>query len=92
MVPASDGGDDLIGIGGPYEGFGVIVGFPEEAVDGGLEINDRAERTAFEATLAEFGEEALTALSQEAEVGVKWKVKRGWRASQAITFGCLWAA
>jgi hypothetical protein len=33
-----------------------------------------------------------TAFSQEQEVGVKWKTKRGWRASQAITFGCLWAA
>src|SRR5437660_12368166 len=29
-----------------------------------------------------------TALSQEAEVGVKWKVQRGWRDSQANTLGC----
>jgi hypothetical protein len=28
-------------------------------MDGGLEIGDRAEHTAFEAALAEFGEEAL---------------------------------
>jgi hypothetical protein len=28
-----------------------------------------------------------TALNQEAEVGVKWKVQRGWRASRAGTFG-----
>src|SRR5262249_16279377 len=33
-----------------------------------------------------------TALAQEQEVGVKWKVKRGWRASQAVTLGCLWVA
>src|SRR5438094_599376 len=33
-----------------------------------------------------------TALSQEAEVGVKWKVQRGWRDSQASTLGCLWVA
>src|SRR5262249_5700303 len=33
-----------------------------------------------------------TALTQEQEVGVKWKVKRGCRASQAVTFGCLWVA
>jgi hypothetical protein len=26
---------------------------------------------------------------QEADVGVKRKTKRGWRASQAMTFGCL---
>jgi hypothetical protein len=31
-----------------------------------------------------------TAFSQEQEVGVKWKVQRGCRASQARTFGCLW--
>ena len=30
-----------------------------------------------------------TAFSQEPEVGVKWKVQRGWRASHACTFGCL---
>jgi len=59
LVPASDGGDDLIGIGGPYEGFGVIVGFPEEAVDGGLEIDDRAKHAASEAALGQLGEEAL---------------------------------
>ena len=28
----------------------------------------------------------------EHEVGVKWKVQRGWRASQALTLVCLWAA
>src|ERR1700676_2730143 len=33
-----------------------------------------------------------TAFSHEALVAVKWKVTRGWRASQAITLGCLWAA
>ena len=30
-----------------------------------------------------------TALSQEADFGVSWKVKRGWRSSQARTLGCL---
>ena len=32
-----------------------------------------------------------TAFSQEQEVGVKWKVQRGCRVSQARTLGCLWA-
>src|SRR6185503_3764824 len=32
-----------------------------------------------------FEKKFSTALSQEAEVGVKWKVQRGWRASQAST-------
>lgn len=39
-----------------------------------------------------FEKNVSTALSQEPEVGVKWKVQRGWRASQARTFGCLWVA
>ena len=33
-----------------------------------------------------------TALSHDAEVGVKWNVQRGWRASHRRTVGCLWAA
>ena len=33
-----------------------------------------------------------TALSQEAEVGVKWKVQRGCCASHLRTLGCLWLA
>ena len=30
-----------------------------------------------------------TALSQEAVVGMKWNVRRGWRARQDNTLGCL---
>ena len=33
-----------------------------------------------------------TAFSHEPEVGVKWNVHRGWRASHAFTLGCLWVA
>src|ERR1700674_5770110 len=33
-----------------------------------------------------------TALSQDAEVGVKWNVQRGCRTSHWRTFGCLWVA
>ena len=32
-----------------------------------------------------------TRLSQDPEVGVKCRVMRGLRASQAVTVGCLWA-
>jgi len=42
LVPTFDGSDDFIGIGGPHEGLGVIVGFLEKAVDGGLQIDDRS--------------------------------------------------
>jgi len=36
MVPAPDGGDDLVGIGDLEEGPRVVVGLGEEAVDGDL--------------------------------------------------------
>ena len=37
----------------------MIVGFPQEAIDRGLEVDDRAEHAAFEAALGQLGEEAL---------------------------------
>ena len=63
-MPAPDGGDDFIGICGPDEGLGVIVGLGEESVDGGLEIDERSEHAALQAALGQLGEEAF------AEVGV----------------------
>ena len=59
MVPSSDGGDDLVRVLGPAEGTRVIVGFGEEPVDGGLERDDGVEDAAFEALLAQLGEEAF---------------------------------
>ena len=47
-MPAFDGGDDFVWIGGPLEGLGVEVGFGDEAVDSGLEVNDRVEGAALE--------------------------------------------
>ena len=42
-MPASDGGDDFVGIGGPDEWFGFLVVLGEEAIDGGLEVDDAAQ-------------------------------------------------
>lgn len=67
LVPASDGGDDFIGIGGPDEGLWAFVVLGKEAVDGGLKIDERVE-DAFESAVGEPGEEASTALSQEQEL------------------------
>jgi hypothetical protein len=50
-MSASDGGDDLVGIGDPMEGIWLGVMIVEEAVDGGLEIGDGSEHAAFEAAL-----------------------------------------
>jgi hypothetical protein len=70
LVPTANSGDDFVGIGGPSEGLRIIVGLPEEAVDRGLEVDNRAEYTAFESALAQLSEETSTALSHEHEVGV----------------------
>src|SRR5438046_8444180 len=59
MVPAFDRGDDLLRIGGPDEGLWIIVGFPEEAINRGLEIDDRAEHATCEPALGQLGKEAL---------------------------------
>ena len=46
----------------------------------------------FNRRLVSLAKKPSTALSQEHEVGVKWKVKRSCRSSQGRTLGCLWAA
>ena len=74
------------------KGLGSWLCLGEVAVDGGLEVDDGAEDAALQRRLVSLAKKPSTALSQEQEVGVKWKVKRGWRSSQARTFGCLWAA
>jgi len=62
LVPASDGGDDLIGVGGPDEWFGAVIGLGEEAFDGGLEVDVRAKYAAFQPSPSQFGEEALDSI------------------------------
>src|SRR4051812_28357746 len=69
LVPAYDGGDDLVGVCGPGEGLGVMVGLGEIAVDGGLEVDDRAEDAAFQAPLGEGGEEGLDRVEPRAGGG-----------------------
>jgi len=47
--PSSDGGDDFVGVCIPCEGLRFGVGLGEEAVDGGLGVDDGAEEAAFQA-------------------------------------------
>jgi hypothetical protein len=74
-MPTIGGGDDFIWIGGPDEGLWLLVVVGDEAIDGGLEIDDAFEDAALEAPLR--AKKPSTALSQLAEVGVKWKLQRG---------------
>jgi hypothetical protein len=76
-MPTIGGGDDFVWIGGPDEGLWLLVVVGDEAIDGGLEIDDAFEDAALEAPLGEMAKRPSTALSQLAEVGVKWKLQRG---------------
>ena len=70
-MPTSDCGADFVRFGSPGEGLRIVVGLPQNAVDGALKIDDRPEHAACEAELAEFcKKKPSTALSHEHEVGV----------------------
>ena len=74
------------------KGFGCLVVVGDEAVDGGLEIDDALEDAALEATLGEDGEEALDGV--EPAGGGRGEVEGPARmpAQPSITLGCLWVA
>src|SRR5207248_1781287 len=42
----------------PDERFGIVVGLGKEALDGGLEIDERSEHPTLQSSLAQLGEEA----------------------------------
>ena len=84
-----DGGDDAVGVGGPDEGFGIIVGLVDEVVDGCLKIGDGAEDAALEPAPGELGEEALDGIQPGARGGGEMEGPARWRSSQARTLRCL---
>jgi hypothetical protein len=59
-MPTIGGGDDFVWIGGPDEGLWLLVAVGDEAIDGGLEIDDAFEEAALEAPLGEDCEFAVT--------------------------------
>ena len=58
-MPAPDGGDDFVRVGGPCEGLGLLIVLFEEAVDRGLKVGDGPKDAALEPPLCEGREEAL---------------------------------
>jgi hypothetical protein len=80
--------DLVVRICGPCEGLRHLICFGDEAVDGGLEVDDGSEDAAVQSPPGRLCEEAFTALTHEHEVGVKWNVKRLCRSSQSRTLGC----
>jgi hypothetical protein len=74
LVPTGSGGDDLVGIGGPGEGLWLLVVIEDEAIDGGLEIDDALEDAALQAPLGEDGEETLDGVEP---AGRSWREVEG---------------
>ena len=58
-MPAFGSGDDGLGIGPPAERLGAMIVVLDEAVDGGLQGDQRVKDAALETALGELGEEAF---------------------------------
>jgi hypothetical protein len=71
LSPSPDLLDDGVRVRGPDEGLRVIVGLDEVSIDGGLEIDDALEHACLSRCLVNLAKNPSTALSHEAEVGVK---------------------
>ena len=61
-----DGGDDVVGIGSPGEGLGLLVMLLDEAVDGGLKVDNGVEDAVFQPATGQLGEEALDRVKSRA--------------------------
>src|SRR4029077_11118961 len=59
LPPAPHGGEDGVGGFGPDERLGFVVCFGDEAVDGGLKLDNRCEDAAFEPLSGELGKQAF---------------------------------
>ena len=59
MSPALDSSEDGVGGFGPDERLGLAIGLGDEAVDCGLELNDRGEDAALEPLAGELGKPAF---------------------------------
>jgi hypothetical protein len=93
LFPTFDSSKDTVGIGGPDEGFWVGVCLGDEVVDGKLQFVEGPEHTALETSTCELAKKLSTALSQEAEVGVKWKhASLGYKPPAAEVFVPAFAA
>ena len=76
MLRSGDLFEDFAGGLGPDEGFWVGIVVFQIFHDGALELCDAAERAASDAFSGDPAKKRSTMLSQDAEVGVKWRRKR----------------
>jgi hypothetical protein len=62
LVPSFDGSDDGVWVSGPTEGPRIGIGLGEEAINGGLQLDDGAEYAAFEPPLGQLGKETFDSI------------------------------
>lgn len=74
MEPSVSGCDDRLWVGSPDEWLGCFVVFVDEAVDGGLEIDDGSEDAVLQPTAHQDGKEAFDGVQPRA--GGRRKVER----------------
>ena len=58
-MPSIDLLDNVVGIGGPGDGFGFAVVFADVSLDGGLQVDQRAEDAALQSPADEGGKEGF---------------------------------
>ena len=66
MLPAFDSSENAVGVGGPYERLWVSVGLGDEAIDSGLQIDERVKDAALEAAAGQAREEGLNCVQPRA--------------------------
>src|ERR1035437_8250813 len=82
----------LAGSAVQVKGFGLALCSTTKRLIAACKSTTDRKMARFNRRFVSLAKKPSTALSQDADVGVKWNVQRGCRASHWRTFGCLWVA
>src|SRR5664279_5085089 len=82
----------LLGLAVHVKGFGLALCSATKRLIAACRSTIDRKVPRFNRRFVSLAKKPSTALSQDADVGVKWNVQRGCRTSHCRTFGCLWVA
>jgi len=88
-VPSIDLLDNVVGIGGPGDGFGFAVVFADVSLDGGLQVDQRAEDAALQSPADEGGKEGFHRIGPGAGSRREMKHPAGVLGEPGAHFGML---